>query len=389
MLSQSTWSSVLRLVCLSSIICMACAPESTPLPDSASGTALPQAVIVPPDLPSLPPSERPALVLVPDPDLPARSTVFPELGPPVLMQEYDGQPVVAEQLLYADGRPEKIAYTTRAAGGRLLDHGPDLRWYANGVLALRRTWQMGSLQGRAEAWHVGGLMESSGEYQADLRQGIWKTWYETGAPKSVQHYAQGVLDGLSQEWYPDGGRKSRTLWLSGKEHGAYQVWYRDGGLAKDGTMLGGRADGPWREWTESGAPKVLGTWLDGVEHGSWLRLQEDGLVVLELYDRGLLVGPRRIINAEGVSVLEETWVAGRLHGLAVERFSNGLTKSSITWVEGVREGPAEWFHPDGSLWTRGQHVAGKREGRFVFKNLDGTDDLAWSGLYADDARVGP
>ena len=368
---------------------MACTPESAPLPDSASGTALPQAVIVPPDLPSLPPSERPAVVPVPDPDLPARSTVFPELGLPVLVQEYDGQPVVVEQLLYADGRPEKVAYTTRAAAGRQLDHGPDLRWYANGVLALRRTWQMGSLQGRAEAWHVGGLMESSGEYQADLRQGIWKTWYETGAPKSVQQYAQGVLDGLSQEWYPDGGRKSRTLWLSGKEHGAYQVWYRDGGLSKDGTMLGGRADGPWREWAESGAPKVLGSWRAGVEHGSWLRLQEDGLVALELYDRGQLVGPRRIINAEGVSVLEETWVAGRLHGLAVERFPNGLTKSSITWVEGVREGPAEWFHPDGSLWTRGQHVAGKREGRFVFKNLDGTDDLAWSGLYADDARVGP
>lgn len=372
------------------VVGVSCTPdEPTGTPESAPLAALPQAVLIPPGLPSLPPSERPASVPVPDPELPERSMVFPELGNPALLSEFAGKPVVAERLLFAEGRPEKIAYTTRDDAGRLVDHGPDLRWHANGVLALRRTWQMGTLQGRAEAWHVGGLMESSGEYQADLRQGMWKTWYETGAPKSVQHYAQGVLAGLSNEWYPDGGRKSRTMWLAGKEHGNYQVWYRDGGLAKEGTMLAGRPDGPWREWTEGGAPKVLGTWAQGVEHGSWLRLQEDGSVALELYDRGLLVGPRRVITADGVSLLDETWVAGRLHGLVVERFPNGVTKSSITWVDGVREGPAEWFHPDGSLWTRGQHVAGKREGRFVFKNLDGTDDLAWSGLYTDDVRVGP
>lgn len=340
-------------------------------------------------LPGLPDMRRPDPLPVPDPQLPPYGKVFPAVEPPADLATFEGRAVTLERRDYADGKPETVLYRTRDAKGRLVDHGPDLRWHGNGVLALRRTWVLGSLQGLCETWHVGGASESRGLMQADLREGAWETWYETGVPKAVQEHAAGLQHGVSLEWYPDGGRKSRIVRSQGKDHGPYQSWYKNGGMAKDGTMLAGRPDGIWREWTEDGAPKSMGTWLEGREHGAWLRRLDDGAVQREWYDRGTLTGPRTTTSPQGVVLIEERFVAGKLDGLVIERYEDGRTKSEVAYKEGAKQGPAVWYHADGKPWIRGQHLDGKRSGRFVFTNPDGSVDAAWSGLYEDDRRVAP
>ncbi|MEY2745328.1 MAG: hypothetical protein RL112_370, partial [Planctomycetota bacterium] len=60
--------------------------------------------------PALPDSRRPAPIPVPDPELPARGGVFPDIQAPPVLAEHEGRAVRLERADFADGRPERIGY---------------------------------------------------------------------------------------------------------------------------------------------------------------------------------------------------------------------------------------------------------------------------------------
>lgn len=339
--------------------------------------------------PALPDLTRPAPLPVPDPELPARGGVFPDIEAPPVLSEHEGRAVRLERLDFADGRPERIGYSATQEDGRRVDHGPDLRWHDNGVLAVRRVWRMGALDGPSESWHKSGQAWQRGEMRADLKVGRWSTWYETGAPRAEQDWRDGLQDGLSREWHVEGARKSTTMWRAGTLHGAYRVWHKDGGLAKDGSMHEGRRDGPWREWAADGTIEEAGSWSRGRRHGAFLRAEPDGTLVEEAYDMDVPAGARRVRAKDGRVLSEQPIVDGKVHGVVSEWSADGVLKSRIAYELGVRQGKAEWFHADGSPWIIGAHKDGKRSGRFTYTNPDGSVDAAWSGEYVDDRRVGP
>lgn len=339
--------------------------------------------------PTLPDVARPIALAVPDMELPARGGVFPDIQPTSPLVEHEGRAVRLERVDYVNGSPERIGYSALADDGRRVDHGPDLRWHDNGVLAVRRTWRVGALDGPSESWHKSGQAWQRGEMRGDLKVGRWSTWYETGAPRAEQEWRDGVQDGLSREWHVEGARKSTTMWREGVLHGPYRVWHRDGGLAKDGSMYAGRRDGPWREWAPDGSIEEVGSWSQGRRHGEFLRVEPDGSVVEEAYDMDVPALVRRVLAKDGSLLSEQPLVDGKVHGLVLEWHAGGARKSRIAFEQGVRQGPAEWFHADGSIWIVGAHEDGKRSGRFTYTNPDGSIDSAWSGEYSDDRRVGP
>jgi antitoxin component YwqK of YwqJK toxin-antitoxin module len=339
--------------------------------------------------PALPDVARPAPLPTPDPELPPRGGVFPDIAEPQPLLGHEGRRVQLERSEHAPGRPERIAYTALADDGRRVDHGPDLRWHDNGVLAWRRTWRLGALDGLSESWHKSGQAWQRGEMRGDLKVGRWSIWYETGAPRAEQEWRDGLQDGLSREWHPEGARKSSTQWKAGVLHGPYRVWHKDGGLAKDGSMVDGLRDGPWREWAIDGAIEEVGSWSAGRRHGEFLRAEPDGSMVEEAYDMDAPCGTRRVRAKDGTLLAEQPYVEGKLHGVVLEWTAGGVLKSRIAFEAGVRQGKAEWFHADGTPWIVGAHKDGKRSGRFTYTNPDGTLDAAWSGEYVDDKRVGP
>lgn len=68
-------------------------------------------------------------------------------------------------------------------------------------------------------------------------------------------------------------------------------------------------------------------------------------------------------------------------------FASGRPKTSVTWIDGRRHGPAEEWYADGTLRESGEYVDGERTGRWSFWREDGSLDPELSGLYADGRRI--
>jgi antitoxin component YwqK of YwqJK toxin-antitoxin module len=71
----------------------------------------------------------------------------------------------------------------------------------------------------------------------------------------------------------------------------------------------------------------------------------------------------------------------------VTYYASGKPKSSVTWVDGRREGPAEEWYANGTLRESGAYRAGERSGRWSFWRDDGSLDARASGEYEHGRRV--
>ncbi|MCC6406654.1 MAG: hypothetical protein IT453_05790 [Planctomycetes bacterium] len=71
----------------------------------------------------------------------------------------------------------------------------------------------------------------------------------------------------------------------------------------------------------------------------------------------------------------------------VAYFASGKPKSSVTWIDGRRHGPAEGWYADGTLRESGEYVEGERSGRWSFWREDGSLDPAQSGVYEHGRKV--
>jgi antitoxin component YwqK of YwqJK toxin-antitoxin module len=69
--------------------------------------------------------------------------------------------------------------------------------------------------------------------------------------------------------------------------------------------------------------------------------------------------------------------------------SNGSRKSSIVYLEGVKQGSSSQWYASGQLECEGSYSDGLRSGEWRFWNEQGELDLERSGTYADGHKVAP
>ena len=67
-------------------------------------------------------------------------------------------------------------------------------------------------------------------------------------------------------------------------------------------------------------------------------------------------------------------------------YGNGQARSTTTWVQGVRQGEAIEWHPDGKVASQGLYADGLREGEWLFWREDGSVDESRSGTYVGGKR---
>ncbi|NUP94683.1 MAG: hypothetical protein HUU28_00825 [Planctomycetaceae bacterium] len=69
--------------------------------------------------------------------------------------------------------------------------------------------------------------------------------------------------------------------------------------------------------------------------------------------------------------------------------SDGTRKSSIVYVEGVKQGQSSQWYSSGQLECEGTYVDGLRSGEWRFWDERGELDLERSGTYEDGRKVAP
>ena len=69
--------------------------------------------------------------------------------------------------------------------------------------------------------------------------------------------------------------------------------------------------------------------------------------------------------------------------------SNGTRKSSIVYVEGLKQGQSQQWYASGQLECEGGYADGVRSGEWRFWDEQGELDLERSGTYTDGRKVAP
>jgi antitoxin component YwqK of YwqJK toxin-antitoxin module len=391
-----------------SLVCFACdrpASSDAPSPaESDEGVAKPEArpdaaaVIAPPPGYDLETKKPGAASLAAEdaraganadlPALPPRAKAAPKVDPPAeILTTFEGSAVQREWLTYPDGSPKKLAYQRRNADGRLVDHGPDWRWFETGQIWIQRTWRDGKQNGPYAEWHQSGCEKQRGAFVDDQRDGHWLTWYETAAPYFDRGWKQGKLDGPSREWYPSGRLKVDSVWKDGVQDGPWRVFWASGQASQLGLYVNGARSGAWKEWAPDGTVTVAGNYVDGREDGPWLRTDEFGQRTEETYALGLLDGPRRTFDAQKHQLSQGNYVKGKAHGLQIEWYPGASKKSEIVYENGVQNGRVAYYFPDGKMQMQGSMLQGKRDGAWTYNKPDGTRDPERSGTYKDDQKI--
>lgn len=76
------------------------------------------------------------------------------------------------------------------------------------------------------------------------------------------------------------------------------------------------------------------------------------------------------------------------HGLTAEFYEDGQKKLEVHFDCGVKHGPRITWHPNGQIWSQGEHIHGKDHGTWTVWNEDGTKaqeftvkDGVWDGPF--------
>lgn len=69
--------------------------------------------------------------------------------------------------------------------------------------------------------------------------------------------------------------------------------------------------------------------------------------------------------------------------------SNGARKSSIVYVEGLKQGPSSQWYASGQVECEGTYLDGLRSGEWRFWDEQGQLNLERSGTYENGRKVAP
>ncbi len=282
----------------------------------------------------------------------------------IAIESFGGQPVETVLEAHPDGRLRRIA--TYASGRRdaASQNGPEWTYWPNGALQARRVLLRGKQHGPASSYYESGMLESAGEYRDDGREGRWSFYNERGDLKEVREYQGGELHGRALVLFADGSDKLEREF----EH-SLQV-------------------GVEREWTDDGQLLRLAHYRGGRLHGDLERTDPEGNRHVEQYEDGKKSGTWTRSNEGGVKVLEEAYRDDLLHGTRTRWRPDGSLAFRMEYVEGRAEGELTAWHDNGQMQMQGVLTDDRRTGRWHYWRRDGTTIETWSGVYADDRKVG-
>ena len=80
-------------------------------------------------------------------------------------------------------------------------------------------------------------------------------------------------------------------------------------------------------------------------------------------------------------------LAGGTPAATVSYYGDGSPKSSVTFEDGVKNGPCTQWFADGTIEAEGRYRDGFRDGAWRFWREDGSADTERSGLYEHGQRT--
>jgi antitoxin component YwqK of YwqJK toxin-antitoxin module len=296
------------------------------------------------------------------PSLPGAPT-----GPPraTTVHMDDGDLRFIEQA-YPGGNKKSRRQVKRTADG-VVNHGPYVRWYKNGVVA------------------------EQGEYAEGLKHGVFVERFDTGQMKVETPYVAGRIHGLKREWSDVGFVKKEAHFEDGELHGSYGLYLMRYEGQRQPQIVGqherGQKTGTWTYHYGTGEKRDLGAFVEGLREGLWTTWFASGELQREVHYRAGEYHGELVEYDQGTRVSSATYDGGTPAGVQILWFPNGKKRSERTFAGGQPSGPATTWYESGQVESRGALEAGKKQGAWEFWRRDGSLDAVRSGTYEQGARV--
>jgi antitoxin component YwqK of YwqJK toxin-antitoxin module len=180
-----------------------------------------------------------------------------------------------------------------------------------------------------------------------------------------------------------------------------QFFHENGKVKSEGTLINGRPDGYWRNYHINGNIKSEGNRKEETLHGVWKFYTQEGVLFVSItYKDGVKEGPR-LTYQDSVLVKREIFVDNQLEGITEHYFSSGDLKLRIPFENNRENGTGYEYDSIGNLitlltykngvLTRKREVnrrdkQGRRYGSWLelYPNMR----VKWEGTYTDDLKNG-
>ena len=245
------------------------------------------------------------------------------------------------------------------------------KYYSNGKLREEGSYLEDSLDGEGKTYYRNGNLRSKGNYINHKYEGEWRNYYVNGNPRTIFNYKEDLFNGEYTSFAIDG--KTITAKLNYKN---------------------GKFDGKQEYYFINGNKKEEVEYNSGKKIGNRKHYFTNGIVKNELvYDDGDIID-QKDYYVNGVLYTKYGYKKGELESMDIHdydgnlsktyKFKNDYLKQMISYDKAGQEIEKEsigkndefvgkWFYTNNKS-MQGNYKKGKRHGKWIFYNLNGTKD---------------
>lgn len=190
---------------------------------------------------------------------------------------------------------------------------------------------------------------------------------------------------------PGGEVRAEGQTVNGLKHGSWVEWWSVDQRLSEGSYEYGQREGPWTYWHENtGEVMERGAYEDDLAEGPWVSKYPDGALrrTVSFVD-GLRDGPIHEWGNDGTLLVQGNYASGEPEGPWVESHPDGTPRTETNYLNGMRHGSHRAWYTNGQLMEQGEYRFGRREGRWLFYDVNGQLKPLRSGYYEQGYRNRP
>jgi antitoxin component YwqK of YwqJK toxin-antitoxin module/tetratricopeptide (TPR) repeat protein len=234
-----------------------------------------------------------------------------------------------------------------------------------------------------KGYFPGGQPASEGPFKKGKRDGRWTYFYPEGSKRSEFLYVDGLVEGAAVEYHRNGSKKFDSHYKNGELDGYFIEYYDHGQVKQEGWFVDGKRQQQWINYFPNGVIESDYYYLNDDLYGmSYNYTTEGKLFAVSDYKDGLVLagqdfgdGTKDIMKSskkDGQTLFETT-------------YANGKARTTFVTQCGEYTKVTKWF-PNGNLFYSYDYLSGKKEGKYVQKELNG--QVAREGMFMDNFEEG-
>ncbi len=249
--------------------------------------------------------------------------------------------------------------------------GKAVYFYPSGIKKSEGLNKANERVGKWAFWHKNGEKEAEGDFVNGNLNGDWIYWYSNGAKEKQMTYENGKITGIAKSWYPDGKIKFEENWKDGELNGI-STYYARGGWKYAAFNYNKGVIKRMQHWKPDGS--LVADVSNNVDEFKVVFYDEFGQLKSEgAYKKNVPIGLWTYYDS-GVKSSTVTFVNGVKEGIEQEYYSSGSLKSEYFYRNGEIDGYFRSYLPSGGPKVDGFFQNGEREGTWEYYYNHGVVD---------------